>query len=58
MQVFFITLILHSKEHITGCTFSVILNLHEYLHFYYKLSLDKKLLAHDSSFDGCACDSK
>jgi len=41
MQIFFITLILLSKEHVYCCTFSVILTPHEYLHFYYKLSLDK-----------------
>ena len=41
MQVFFIKLILLSKEHVYCCTFRVILTLHEYLHIYYKLSLDK-----------------
>jgi len=41
MQAFFITIILLSKEHVYCCTFMVILTLHEYLHFYYKLSLDK-----------------
>jgi len=41
MQVFLITLILLSKDDVYCCTFSVILTLHEYLHFYYKLSLDK-----------------
>jgi len=41
MQVFFITLILHSKEHVYCCTFRVMLTLHEYLHFYYKLTMYK-----------------
>jgi len=40
MQVFFMTLILLSKEHVYCCTFRVILILHEYFYFYYKLSLD------------------
>ena len=40
-EVFFITLILLSKEQACCCYFRVILTLDEYLHFYYKLSLDK-----------------
>jgi len=35
------TLTLLSKEHIYCCTFRVILTLHEYFYFYYKLTLDK-----------------
>jgi len=43
MQVFFIKLISLSKVHVYCCTFRVILSLqHEYLHIYYKLSLDKE----------------
>jgi len=38
--------------------FSVILTLHEYLHFLLQTFIRQKLLAHDSSFDGCACDNK
>jgi len=41
MQVFFIKRVLLSKEHVYCCAFRVIPVLHEYLHFYYKLSLDK-----------------
>jgi len=37
MQVFMTTLVLFSKERVKCCTFRVILTLHEYLHFYYKL---------------------
>jgi len=41
MPIFFIKLILLSKEYVYCYTFRVILTLHEYLHIYYKLSLAK-----------------